>query len=231
MTTTDAVRRPPLPFFALALATLATQAGAQAPAAQTPHEMHRLHQDSPAYIAMLEDPARDAYQKPAEVVAALALKPGEVVADIGAGSGYFALRMAKEVGPTGRVYAVDVSPDMIVHLNRRLRDAGVTSVQTILSAPDDPLLSDSSVDRFFICDTWHHIDDQAKYLGLMKRMLRPAGQVVMIDFQKRDLPVGPPLHMKIAREDLLKQMEAAGFRLAREHTFLPYQYFLVFTAR
>jgi ubiquinone/menaquinone biosynthesis C-methylase UbiE len=215
---------------ALVLATFAAQAGAQAPAAQTPHEMHRVHQDSAAYIAMLEDPARDAYQKPAEVVAALALKPGEAVADIGAGSGYFALRIAKEVGPTGRVYAVDVSPDMIVHLNRRLRDAGVANVQTILSAPDDPLLPDASVDRFVICDTWHHIDDQARYLTLMKRMLRPGGQVVMIDFQKRDLPVGPPLPMKIAREDLVKQMAGAGFRLAKEHTFLPYQYFLIFVA-
>lgn len=212
----------------LLLASLAAPAAAQAPAAQTPHEMHRVHQDSAAYIAMLEDPARDAYQKPAEVVAALALRPGAVVADIGAGSGYFALRIAKEVGPTGRVYAVDVSPEMIVHLNRRLRDAGVANVQTILAAPDDPLLSDASVDRFFICDTWHHIDDQAKYLGLMKRMLRPGGQVVMIDFQKRELPVGPPMAMKIARGDLVKQMEGAGFRLEKEHAFLPYQYFLVF---
>jgi ubiquinone/menaquinone biosynthesis C-methylase UbiE len=126
---------------------------------------------------------------------------------------------------------VDVSPEMIVHLNRRLRDAGVTNVQTVLSAPDDPLLPDGSVDRFFICDTWHHIDDQAKYLALMKKMLRPGGQVVMIDFQKRELPVGPPLAMKIAREDLVKQMEGAGFRLAREHTLLPYQYFLVFEIR
>ena len=220
-----------LAFATLVLATLIASAGAQAPSAQTPHEMHRLHQDSAAYIAMLEDPARDGYQKPSEVVAALALKPGEVVADIGAGSGYFALRMAKEVGPTGRVYAVDVSPEMIVHLNRRLRDAGVANVQSILSAPDDPLLADAAVDRFFICDTWHHIDDQAKYLALMKRMLRPGGQVVMIDFQKRELPVGPPMGMKIAREDLVKQMEGAGFSIAKEHTFLPYQYFLIFTAR
>jgi len=204
---------------------------AQAPQAQTPGEMHRRHQDSPAYIAMLEDPKRDVYQKPAEVVAALALKPGEVVADIGAGSGYFAVRLAKEVGPAGRVYGVDVSPEMVVHLNRRLRDAGITNVQTILSAPDDPLLLDASVDRFFICDTWHHIDDQAKYLALMRRMLRPGGQVAMIDFQKRELPVGPPLAMKIAREDLIKQMEGAGFRLAGEHTFLPYQYFLLFEPR
>ncbi len=200
----------------------------QAPQAPTPQEMHHLHQDSQAYIAMLEDPKRDAYQKPAEVVAALALKPGEVLADIGAGSGYFAVRLAKEVGPAGRLYGVDVSPEMIVHLNRRLRDGGITNVQTVLSAPDDPLLLDASVNRFFICDTWHHIDDQAKYLALMKRMLRPGGQVVMIDFQKRELPVGPPLAMKIAREDLIKQMEGAGFRLTGEHTFLPYQYFLTF---
>ena len=210
---------------------LAVAPAPQAPQAQTPAEMHRQHQDSAAYIAMLEDPKRDVYQKPGEVVAALALKPGQVVADIGAGSGYFAVRLAREVGSGGRVYGVDVSPEMIVHLNRRLRDAAVTNVQTVLSAPDDPLLPDASVDRFFICDTWHHIDDQAKYLGLMKKMLRPGGQVVMIDFQKRELPVGPPLAMKIAREDLVKQMEGAGFRLAREHTFLPYLYFLVFEIR
>src|SRR5207247_4772933 len=106
-----------------------------------------------------------------------------------------------------------------------IRDPLVTGVQTcaLPISPDDPLLLDASVDRFFICDTWHHIDDQAKYLALMRRMLRPGGQVAMIDFQKRELPVGPPLAMKIAREDLIKQMEGAGFRLAGEHTFLPYQ--------
>lgn len=213
------------------LVLAALLAHAQAPQARTPHEMHGLHRDARAYIAMLEDPKRDLYQKPAEVVAALGLKPGEAVADVGAGSGYFAVRIAKELGPAGRVYAVDVSPEMIVHLNRRLRDAGITNVRTVLSAPDDPLLPDASVDRFFICDTWHHIDEQAKYLALLKRMLRPGGQVVMIDFHKRELPVGPPLAMKIAREDLIKQMEGAGFRLVREHTFLPYQYFLVFDAR
>ena len=215
----------------VAALALPTPTHPQAPGVQTPHEMHGLHQDPAAYIAMLEDPERDAYQKPAEVVAALQLKPGEVVADIGSGSGYFALRLAQAVGPTGRVYAVDVSPDMIVHLNRRVRDAAIPNVQTILAAPDDPLLPDRSVDLFFICNTWHHIEDQPKYLTLMKRMLRPGGQVVMLDFQKRELPVGPPLAMKIAREDLVKQMEGSGFRLTAEHSFLPYQYFLVFGVR
>jgi ubiquinone/menaquinone biosynthesis C-methylase UbiE len=204
---------------------------AQDASPRTPHEMHQLHRDAQAYIAMLEDPARDAYQKPNEVVAALGLKAGEVVADVGAGSGYFALRLAQSVGPTGWVYAIDISADMIVHLNRRLRDAGIRNLQTVLAAPDDPLLRDASVDRFFICDTWHHIDDQEAYLARMKKMLRPGGQVVMIDFQKKELPLGPPLSMKIAREDLIRQMETAGFQLLREHTFLPYQYFLVFTLK
>jgi arsenite methyltransferase len=201
---------------------------AQDASPRTHEEMHRLHQDNKAYIAMLEDPARDAYQQPQKVVTALELKGGEVVADVGAGSGYFALRLAQAVGPAGRVYAVDISPEMTLHLNRRIRDLGILNLQTMLAPPDDPLLRDASVDRFFLCDTWHHIDNQAGYLALMKRMLRPGGQVVMIDFQKKELPLGPPLAMKIAREDLIRQMEGAGFKLVREHTFLPYQYFLVF---
>ena len=195
------------------------------------HEMHRLHQDPKAYIAMLDDPARDAYQKPHEVITALGLKPGEVVADIGAGSGYFTFRLARHVGNAGCVYAVDVSPDMIVHLNRRIRDLPVKNVVSILSAPDDPLLADASIDRFFICDTWHHIENHASYLTLMKKMLKPGGQVVMIEFKKAETPVGPPMEMRIDRTDLLREMEANGFKLAAEHTFLPYQYFLVFSVK
>jgi ubiquinone/menaquinone biosynthesis C-methylase UbiE len=201
-------------------------AHAQAP--QTHQEMHRLHADPKAYIAALEDPKRDAYQKPHEVMEALAVKEGEVIADIGAGSGYFTLRLARHAGANGRIYAVDVSPDMIRHLNARIRDLGVLNVSSILAPPDDPLLP-QPVDRFLIVDVWHHVGDQAGYLARMKKQLKPGGQVVMIDFHKRELPVGPPVNMKISREDLLKQMEGAGFRLVKEHTFLPYQYFLVFT--
>jgi ubiquinone/menaquinone biosynthesis C-methylase UbiE len=120
---------------------------------------------------------------------------------------------------------------MIRHLNQRVRDEGVRNVVNVLSDPDDPLLPDASVDCFVIVDTWHHIEDKTKYLGLMKKMLRPGGQIVHIDFQKRDLPVGPPLSMKISRDDLVAEMEGAGFRLEGEHTFLPYQYFLVFVPR
>lgn len=213
---------------ALILAAPVRPASAQDQQHRTTEEMHRLHHDSKAYIAMLEDPRRDEYQKPREVMMALGIRPGEVIADIGSGSGYFTLRFAAHVGDAGKVYAVDIDPDMVRFLNRRLRDAGLRNVQTILAEPNDPLLPDASVDRFVVVDTWHHIEDKAGYLALMKKMLKPGGQVVMIDFQKKELPLGPPLQMKIAREDLVRQMEANGFRLAKEHTFLPYQYFLVF---
>ena len=195
------------------------------------HAIHALHTDPKAYIAALEDPSRESYQKPNEVLDALAIKPGEVVADIGSGSGYFTLRLSNSAGVSGKVYAVDVSPDMIDHLKQRIRERGAKNVTPVLAAPDDPGLADASIDRIFICDTWHHIDNQSHYLSLLKKALRPGGQIIMIDFQKRELPVGPPVEMKIAREDLIPQMEASGFSLAQEHTFLPYQYFLVFVLR
>lgn len=213
-----------------ALLVTQTLASAQNPP-KTMEEMHRLHQDSKAYIAVLEDPARDAYQKPHEVVMALGLKEGETIADIGAGSGYFAFRFSRHVGENGRVYAVDINPEMIVYMNRRIRDMKVKNMVTVLSAPDDPLLMDGSIDRFFICETWHHIQNQTQYLVLIMKMLKPGGQVVMIDFQKRDLPVGPPNEMKIAREDVIKQLQAAGFQLEKENSFLPYHYFLVFSVK
>lgn len=194
----------------------------------TMEEMHKLHQDPKAYIALLDDPARDAYQKPHEVVTALALKEGERIADIGAGSGYFSLRFAQHVGARGQVLAVDISPEMIVHLNRRIRDARLENIRTILALPDDPLLADSSVDRIFICETWHHIENHPQYLARLKKTLRPGGHVIIIDFQKKPMSVGPPAEMRVAREDVVREFEQNGFRLAKEHTFLPYQYFLGF---
>ena len=195
------------------------------------HQMHRLHRDPKAYIGALEDPQRDAYQKPHEVLTALGLKPGEVVADIGAGSGYFTFRLAHHVADKGKIYAVDVSPDMILHINRRIRELKATNVVSILADPDDPLLPDGSVNRFFFSNSWHHIDNQTKYLALMKKMLKAGGEIVMIDFHKKELPVGPPMQIKVAREDLIKQMESNGFRTVKEYTFLPYQYFLIFAPK
>jgi arsenite methyltransferase len=196
--------------------------------AQAPHQAHEMHADTASYIAALEDPARDAWQKPEQVLEALGVTEGQRIADIGAGSGYFALRLAQRAGASGRVFAVDISREMLAHLESRANKAGLSNIDTILAPPDDPNLPAASIDLVFFCDVWHHIDDQAGYLEKLKRALRPSGQIVMIDFQKRELPVGPPADMKIARDDLVRQLAAHGFRLAREHTFLPYQYFLVF---
>jgi arsenite methyltransferase len=218
-------------FLSALLALMPIFVGAQDAVERDQHQMHGLHNDPKAYIGSLENPKRDAYQKPQEVLAALDLKPGEIIADIGAGSGYFTLRLARHVSERGTVYAVDVSPDMILHINRAIRDLKVTNVFSVLAEPDDPLLPVASVNRFFFSDSWHHIENQTKYLSLMKKMLKPNGEVVMIDFDKKETPVGPPLKMRIAREDLIKQMTSNGFRLAKEHTFLPYQYFLVFLVK
>ena len=204
---------------------------AQNPAKHDQHAMHALHDDPKAYIAALEDPNRENYQKPNDVLDALALKPGEVVADIGAGSGYFTVRFSNALKESGKVYAVDVSQDMIDYMNRRFQETNARNVTTVMAAADDPRLPDASVDRIFICDTWHHIENRPQYLARLKKALRAGGQIIMIDFQKRELPVGPPIDMKIAREDLIQQMESSGFRLVQEHTFLPYQYFLVFMVR
>ena len=212
----------------LSLVLVSVSVHAQDAAKRDEHQMHQLHNDPKSYIGMLEDPQRDAYQKPREVMTALGIKSGEVIADIGAGSGYFTFRLANHVGAKGRVYAVDVSPDMILHINRRIRELKVNNVVSILADPDDPLLPDRSVNRFFFSESWHHIENQTKYLLLIKRMLKARGEVAMIDFHKKELPFGPPMQMKIAREDVIKQMESNGFRLAKEHTFLPHQYFLVF---
>jgi len=215
----------------LSLVLISVPVHSQDTAKRDQHQMQQLHNDPKSYIGTLEDPKRDTYQKPHEVMTALNIKPGEVIADIGAGSGYFSFRLAHFVGDKGKVYAVDVSPDMIRHVNRRIRETKSTNVVTILADNDDPLLADKSVNRFFICDVWHHVENQIKYLSLMKKMLKPGGEIVMIDFHKKELPFGPPMQMKIAREDLIKQMETNGFRLSKEHTFLPHQYFLLFAAK
>ncbi|HYJ15166.1 MAG TPA: class I SAM-dependent methyltransferase [Candidatus Limnocylindria bacterium] len=212
----------------LFLGFISTTLYAQDAAKRNQQQMHGLHNDPKAYMKALEDPKRDEYQKPHEVLKALNIKPGETIADIGAGTGYFTFPLAHHVGDKGKVYAVDVSADMIRHINRRIRETKSANVVSILADLDDPLLPDRSVDRFFICDVWHHVENQTKYLTLMKKMLKPGGEIVMIDFHKKELPFGPPLQMKIAREDLIKQMETNGFRLSKEHKFLPHQYFLVF---
>jgi len=191
---------------------------------------HRHHppESASAYIQSLEDPGRDEWQKPQQVIAELGLKPGDVVADLGAGSGYFTVRFARAVAPTGKVFAVDITREMLEYIERRAKGEGLQNIQTVHADPHDPKLQASSVDLIFICDTLHHISAREKYYVLLARALKPGGRLVNIDFHKRLLPVGPPVEMKIAREAVIEEVKPAGFRLVKEYDFLKYQYFLVF---
>jgi ubiquinone/menaquinone biosynthesis C-methylase UbiE len=175
----------------------------------------------------MEDPERDAWQKPDEVLRALAVKPGQTVCDIGTGPGYFALRFARA---GAHVFAVDVEPKMVEALRDRVAKAHL-DVTPVLGLPDDPLLPDGSCDLVLVVDTFHHFPDGVKYLERLGRALKPGGRVANIDFHKRELPVGPPVEHKVAREDFLKAATAAGYTLAKEETFLPYQYFIILKKR
>jgi len=188
---------------------------------------HGNPRDLDAFVAKMEDPARDAWQQPEAVVAALGLSPGQTVADIGPGPGYFALRLSRAVGPGGSVLCVEAEPRILEVLRARLAAAAVTNVVASLGAPDNAHLPPASCDLVLIVDTFHHFPDGVAYLRHLAAALRPGGRIVNIDFHKRDLPVGPPPAHKIAREDFLALAARAGLRLVAEPTFLAHQYFLV----
>jgi ubiquinone/menaquinone biosynthesis C-methylase UbiE len=191
------------------------------------HAKHGNPDDLAGYIAKMEDPSRDAWQKPDEVLRALAVAKSATACDVGAGPGYFSLRLARAVGDAGRVFAVDVEPRILDVLRERIARAGARNVTPVLALPDDPLLPDGACDLILIIDTFHHFPDGAAYLARLQRALKPGGRVVNIDFHKRELPVGPPPEHKVAREEFLTLAERAGFVVDHEPTFLPYQYFLI----
>jgi len=194
---------------------------------QVAHQ-HHPPESASEYIRSLEDPGREEWQKPEEVVEKLALRPGAAVADIGAGSGYFTVLIARAVGQAGKVYAVDIDREMLDYIQRRAKQEHLENIQTVLAEPHDPKLAPSSVDLIFICDTLHHISERATYYPLLARALRPGGRLVNVDFEKRPLPIGPPLEMKIAKQAVVDEVRPAGFHLVKDYDFLKYQYFLVF---
>ncbi len=181
------------------------------------------------YIEVMEEPERAAWQMPERVVEVLPIRPGWSIADIGAGSGYFSRRFSRAVGPGGTVYAVDIEKGMIDYIDKRSKDEGFKNIKTILAKPDDPLLEEKSVDMVFICDTFHHIEDRTDYVKRLMPALRPGGRLVIVDFKLVATPVGPPMRMRLSREQVIREVEAGGFELEGEFYFLPYQYFLIFT--
>ena len=193
--------------------------------AQTPHTHRHSFSDAERWAHVFDDPERDAWQKPHEVIQALAPAPEARVADLGAGTGYFAARLANML-PRGRVYAVDIEPDMVRYLAERAKREELRNLVAVQGKPDDPALPEK-VDLVLLVDVYHHIEDRARYFRRLAGSLRPGGRVAIIDF-KLDSPQGPPRAARVAREAVSQEMMAAGYALAAEHRFLPYQYFLVF---
>jgi arsenite methyltransferase len=189
-------------------------------AAQAAHQ-HHPPQDANEYAKILNDPERDGWQKPHEVITALNLRKDEVVADIGAGTGYFTLRFARHAA---KALAVDIDARLLEMAKKN----APPNVETILAAPDDPKLAAGSVDTIFFCDVLHHIEDRPAYYAKLKSALKPGGRIVIIDFHKKKLPVGPPPEMKLEGDAVIAEFRAAGFELAQTWTMLPYQYFYEF---
>lgn len=194
---------------------------------QFPGGHHGNPTDLEGYIHRMEEPGRAEWQKPDEVIQRLGLRPGQVACDIGAGPGYFSLRLSRVLGPTGHVWAVDVEPRMLAALSERVAAQGIRNVTPVLGLPGDPLLPPASCDLVLVVDTYHHFPDGVLYLRRLAEALRPGGRLVNIDFHKRETPIGPPLEHRIAREEFLRQARAAGLGMVDEPTLLPYQYFVI----
>lgn len=184
---------------------------------QVPNQ-HHPPASAAEYAHVLNDPKRDEWQKPHEVMQELHLRADEVIADIGAGTGYFSQRFARHAA---KVYAVDIEPKLLATIKGE-------KIVTVAAAPDDPKLPPASVDTVFFCNVVHHIDQRAPYWAKVMTALKPGGRIVVLDFYKKPLPVGPGPGMKIDKAVMLAEVKAAGFQLTRDLDFLPYQYFLEF---
>jgi len=191
--------------------------------AQTDHLEH--HFDPHSSAKQFDDPARDAWQMPERVIAALALKPGQVVADIGAGTGYFSVRLARSAAAP-KVYGADIEPGMVSYLrDRAIKDVlkNVIAVQASAASPNLP----EPADVVLIVDTYHHIGDRVMYFRNLANSLKPGARVAIIDF-KPDSPEGPPREFRFPPEKFKAEMGQAGYTLDQQYDFLPRQNFLVF---
>lgn len=185
--------------------------------------MHHRFEKADDWAPMFDDPKRDAWQQPDRVVEALALQPGMVVADIGAGTGYFEKRLATAVGDRGAVIAIDVEPDMVRYIRERAHRENTPVVEARLATPDDPKLAPASVDRILVVDTWHHLADRVAYSKRLAAALRPGGFVVVVDFTL-ETDKGPPKQHRLAPERVIDELQQAGLQATVVDVGLPDQY-------
>jgi len=198
------------------------------PAAHGHHQASADHDfaDAAAWAEVFDDPARDAWQKPDEVVALLGALPGQVVADVGAGTGYFEGYLSRAVGGAGTVYALDSEPAMIAYLEARATRELWSNVRAQVSPVDAPGLPPAAIDRVLIVDTWHHLPDRPGYARLLAAALRPGGAIAVVDFTP-DATIGPPAAARISAQTVVDELTAAGLVATIVAENLPHQYVVV----
>lgn len=175
----------------------------------------------------MNDPSRDAWQKPKEVVEKLAITPGARVADLGAGGGYFTWYLAGAVGPQGTVYAVEIDETALSLIEQERRARGITNVTPIRAEPRDAKLPEP-VDLVFSCDTYHHMTNRAAYFRSLARYLKPHGQVAILDFHPHGFFSGLLGH-GTAKDDVRREMEAAGYQFVNDFNLVETQHFQIFS--
>lgn len=187
-----------------------------------------------AYIWMLEREGREEFQKPQQVMDAFELKPGMKVADIGCGSGYFTVKIASEIGPEGKVWAIDAWQDMLDYLDRRVQIEGLENVELVKVERDDPMIPDGSADLILMVDVYHYIKDRVAYGKVIRKDLAPGGRLIVLDYIPKSLeerPWGPPPSQHMSEEELTADLEKAGFKKVKQHDFLPEQYFVIYEGK
>jgi predicted methyltransferase len=184
----------------------------------------------PQDLGLLEGPDRDAWQQPDQIMDFLEIAEGSVVADLGAGGGWFTIRLARRVQPNGRVYAEDIQPEMIGSIRRRVEREGLQAVvEPVLGSALDPQLP-APVDVVLIVETYYEMDDPRTLLRNVRKSLKPGGRVGIVNFTKAGFGPGPPMEERVDPETVIRDAEAAGLRLAARGNFLRYQYLLKFVA-
>jgi predicted methyltransferase len=183
----------------------------------------------PQDLGLLEAPDRDIWQHPDQVMDTLGIAEAAVVADIGAGAGWFTVRLARRVGPNGIVYAEDVQQEMLTAISRRVAAEGLLNVRPVLGKGSDPGLPPSRLHAVLMVDAYHEIEeDRVTFLKNAAKSLRPEGRIGVVDFKLEGGGPGPATEERVAPEVVVKEATQAGLRLLLQPTFLPYQYFLIF---
>lgn len=182
----------------------------------------------PSDLGLLDAPDRDLWQRPDQIMDAMGVADASVVADIGAGSGWFTIRLARRVGPQGLVYAEDVQKEMTTAISRRVSREGLSNVKPVLGFKNDPNLPPQSLDAALMVDAYHEIENRVAVLSSLARALKPQGRIGVVDFRLDGTGPGPSPDERVSPDVVVKDAKEAGLRLIRQEPFLPYQYFLIF---